>query len=275
LNTKDVVIFGSKHEVFSQLWTNEKKPKAIVILVHGLGEHCGRYSTHFAEHFINNGFAILTFDLPGHGKSSGKRGCIKSAQYLSNIIRGAIDFARKMYPDVPVFMYGHSLGGEIALWYLLQNHPPIQGAVITSPAIRVSQPVSTFKKISARLLSRLIPDLVFANDLDVDKLSRDKGVVKAYKNDALVHDRISTALAAFILNQGEMILSNASKNTIPLLLMVGTDEGIVSQKAIKDFSSRAKKCELKIWPNLYHEIHNEPEKDQVFKYTTDWLNTQI
>ena len=113
--------YNSTYKIFSQIWEPENPPKGVIVLVHGLGEHSGRYRTHFADYFTNEGFSILTFDLPGHGKSSGKRGHIKEYEDFNKLLSAGISHAKKKYPTLPIFLYGHSLGGLIALDYSIQK----------------------------------------------------------------------------------------------------------------------------------------------------------
>jgi alpha-beta hydrolase superfamily lysophospholipase len=127
----------------------------------------------------------------------------------------------------------------------------------------------------AKLMDKLLPAFCMNNGLDIDLLSQDEEVVKAYKTDPLVHDRTSARLGMFILSKGEMVISQASNNKVPILVMIGSKEGIVNKEAVDNYCEQASFVDYKVWPDLYHEIHNEPQKEQVFKHTLTWIKHHL
>ncbi len=263
--------YNSGDKIFSQLWEPENPPKGVIVLVHGLGEHSGRYSTHFADHFSNEGLSIITFDLPGHGKSGGKRGHINTYEDFNKLLSAGISYAKKKYPSLPFFLYGHSLGGLIALDYSIQHKPVINGVIVSAPVLDVNEPIPPVKLVLAKMMNKFFPSFTLDSGLNRNMLSRDKSVIERYNDDPLVHGYTSARMGMYIIEKGAFVRNNAKKISLPTLVMVGSAEGIVSREAIHDFCEQSDKCTEKIWAGLYHELHNEPEKMSVLKFTTEWI----
>jgi acylglycerol lipase len=248
--------------------------RAGIILVHGIGEHIQRYS-HWVEKFKEKGFGVVGVDLPGHGKSDGKRGKLNSYSLTDEMLDFLIAEFKKTFPGIPVFIYGHSLGGGIALQYILQKKPEIKGAVITSPWLRLSFEPDKMKLMLARVMKNLLPSLIQPSGLIVSHISHDQKVIDAYISDPLNHDRISVGLFQSAITAGEYSLKNAGDLNIPVLLMHGSDDLLTSPKGSTEFASKTKMAELKIWEGGYHELHNETFKDDVFSFIAKWLEKQI
>ena len=265
-------IYG-KGSVFFQSWIPSQKPSALLILIHGFGEHSSRYATHFAEFYNNENIGILTFDLPGHGKSSGKKGHIAEPAVLLEIIDKMIKEAKEKYPLTPIFLYGHSFGGEVTLWYTLVRTPPVNGIIVTAPLIGPKEAVPQLKLILAEVMDKVLPSFSLDNGIDVNLLSRDPEIVKQYISDPLVHNKISAKSGMFVINRGQWILDNAQENRNQILVMVGKGEGVVNKEAIDKFCRSAPSITYKVWPNLFHELHNEPEKKEIFEYTLKWIKS--
>lgn len=262
--------------VFQQQWHPVNKSKVgSLILLHGLGEHSGRYSTHFAKFWTENGFSIFTFDFPGFGKSGGKRGHIDQSSCLLKIIDRTIQIAKSINKELPVYIYGHSLGGEIALWYSMTQKTDVSGMILTAPAIGPKEKIPVPKLLLAKIMDRIFPSFALDHGLHTELISKDKNIFKAYQSDPLVHRLVSARYGMMILDQGNYIISHASENVLPTLIMIGSEEGLVKTEAIEEFCQKAPLVELKYWPGLYHELHNEPEKDLVFHYALDWIKRRI
>jgi acylglycerol lipase len=257
--------------IYFQSWMPLNKPAALMIVIHGFGEHSSRYGTHFAEFYTNSNIGLFSFDLPGHGKSSGKKGHIANPPALFEIIDFLLKQIKDEYPQLPVFIYGHSFGGEVALWYSLVRNPHVNGVIATSPLIGPKDAVPTSKLLLARLMEKILPSFSMENGINPNFLSRDSEVVKKYLNDPLVHNQISAKSGMMVINCGQWILENAKSNKNKLLVMVGSDEGVVNKEAIDQFCKSAPNTTYKIWPYLYHELHNEPEKKQIFDFSLNWL----
>lgn len=250
-------------------------PKAVVALVHGLGEHCQRYG-HVAAYFNARHFALLACDRRGHGLSGGKRGHAPNVDVLLDEIGHLVGEAQSRYPGIPVFLYGHSMGGNLVLAYTLKRHPAIAGVISTAPWIQLAFQPSAILVAVANLMRRVFPAFIQKNSLITEHLSRDKAVVEAYKKDPLVHDFISVSAATGMLETAAWLDAYTGKFPLPLLLMHGGADQITSSKASAAFAKRVEgDITWHLWENFYHEIHNEPEKEEVLDVMTEWMDGVI
>lgn len=266
-----------------QGWTAEGAgggPKAAVCLVHGLGEHVGRYA-HVAQALNDAGYAVLGFDQRGHGKTPGRKGVTPPFDRLLDDIQLLLDEAGQRFPGRARFLYGHSMGGNLVLNYALRRKPgagDVAGVVATSPGLRTAFKPPAAKVAAGKILYRLAPNMVMPNGLELAAISRDSSVVQAYIADPLVHDKMSARLGLDILQQGEWALAHAAQfPRIPLLLVHGACDRLTSAAATEAFAGRVQaaghgECTLKIWPDCYHETHNEPEKARVIQYMIEWMD---
>ncbi|HED23944.1 MAG TPA: alpha/beta fold hydrolase [Firmicutes bacterium] len=262
-------------KLYTRMWEPDARIKGTICLVHGLGEHSGRYK-HWADLLAGAGYATLSFDLRGHGRSGGRRGDTPSFDRYADDITILIEEATNRYPGKPAFIYGHSLGGLLVLYYLVQRRPQLKGAVITSPGLKTMANNQNGKILAARILGSLIPRAAIANGLDVNGLSRDRNVVEAYKQDPLVHDRISLRAGKEMFNAIEFVYDKASSINLPVLLMHGTADRITYAAGSKELAALLPgQCTLKLWDGYFHELHNEPEKEQVFSFLQKWLDDQL
>lgn len=257
--------------LYFQGWQPDSPPRAVVCLVHGLGEHSGRY-VHVAAALNAAGYSLLGFDLRGHGKSGGPRGHTPTYDTLMDDIGRLLDEATRRYPGKPQFLYGHSLGGNLVLNYALRRKPAIAGVISTSPGLRVANPLPPLQVALAKVMNKLQPGMQMANGLALDGLARDPEVIRAYTNDPLVHNKISVRLAMGMLDAGEWALAHAAEFPVPLLLAHGTADRLTSAPASQEFAAKVRgDCTLKLWEGFYHETHNEPEKAEVLAFMIDWL----
>lgn len=266
---------GDGLRLYAQLWEPDAEVRAVVNLVHGLGEHIGRY-THVASALTAAGFAVLGFDLRGHGKSEGQRGHAPSWDTLMDDIGLFLSEAETRLPGQALFLYGHSLGGNLVLNYVLRRKPRLAGAIVTSPMLRTAFQPPVWKIKLGEALYNLWPSFALSNELDVKGLSHDPKVVEAYVNDPLVHNRISARMAMDMLRNGEWAIAHASELALPLLLMHGANDPVCSPKASEEFAQNAPgDVTLKLWDGHYHETHNEPEKDKVLQAVIEWLTAHL
>ncbi len=258
-------------QLFAQDWPPEGKPRAVVCLVHGLGEHSGRYA-HVAGALTQAGYTLLGFDLRGHGRSAGQRGHAPSYKALLDDIDHLLEEATQRFPDRSRFLYGHSFGGSLVLYYTLQRRPQLAGAIVTAPLLRTAFQPPVWKISLGKMLYSLWPTFSMTNEVDPKGLSHDPEVVRAYVNDPLVHNRISARLAMDMLWAAEWTLEHAAEFPLPLLLMHGGADPICSAEASRQFVERVPgDGTFKLWNGLSHEIHNEPEQRQVFDTMIAWL----
>ena len=248
--------------------------KAVIIMVHGLGEHILRYS-YWSDLFRNERIGFAGVDLPGHGRSDGRRGHISSYDLLDEMIDILLDTCKKTFPGIPVFIYGHSLGGAIVLNYLLHHNPKIKGAIVTSPWLRLSFEPSARKLRLAAIMKHILPGLVQPSGLIVGHISHDQDVVEKYRTDPLVHGKISVKLFHDTMAAARYSLLNAAELKVPTLMLHGSDDLITSPDGSREFAGKTGMVELKIWKGGYHELHNELFKGEVFKFIVDWINRRL
>ena len=225
-------------DMYGRGWESEGKPKAAIMLVHGLGEHVGRYD-HVAAALTEKGYALLGSDLRGHGRSGGPRGHTPSYEVLLDDIA---DFGRQVnerYPGLPVYLYGHSLGGSLVLNYVLRRKPDLKGVIATDPWLKMAYKPKAYQLALARLMIGIFPGFTQPNKLVTANLCRDPIVVQKYDNDPLVHDRISAGLFFGIYKNGLWALEHAAEFPLPLLLMHGCADKIISLQACQEFAARA------------------------------------
>ena len=263
-------------DLFGRAWEpDERKPKAVICHVHGLGEHSGRY-VHVAQAFTKAGYAMLSFDLRGHGRSGGARGHIPSFDAFMDDIDLLIEQARSRYPGLPMFLYGHSLGGILVLNYGLRRRPDVKGVLATGPGLHTALELQPVKIALAKVLGALIPTVAMSSGLDAKMISHDPSVVKAYVNDPLVHDRVTLGFGKHMLGATRYALDHAAEFTLPLLLIHGKEDRIAFPSSSTEFAAPLKdKCTLMLWDGLYHEVHNEPEKAEVLNVMTIWMDARL
>jgi alpha-beta hydrolase superfamily lysophospholipase len=263
-------------ELFVKDWllNDEAEKRGAVLIVHGLGEHCERYA-HTADFLNQNGFEVRGYDQRGHGKSGGNRGEIPTETALLEDAKFVYeDFARNR-AEQP-FLLGHSMGGGIAIRAAIDKFITPRGVILSSPAITAK--LSLSEKLQLKL-GRMTPNIAVSNGLKVKYISHDNQVVEDYKNDELVHDKITPRLANFILDSGQETLKRAANFHIPTLLLIAGDDRLVDAGGAKELFAKLPKdsATMHIYDNLYHEIFNEPEVERakVFANLKHWLLQQI
>jgi alpha-beta hydrolase superfamily lysophospholipase len=255
-----------------------KKPKALVALVHGLGEHVGRY-VHVGKALTDAGYALVGFDLRGHGRSGGARGHSPSLDAYMQDTRQFFKFLVQRYPDIPHFLYGHSLGGLLVLSYAIQYSNGLKGVIVTGAALRSALQEQKARVAMAKILGSIAPAMTIPSGLDAQALSHDPVVIQAYINDPLVHDKTSMGLGKSALTAIDLCFTRAREFAPPLLIMHGKADKITFPSGSDDFASLARETNrdvtLKLWDDMYHEIHNEPGQAEVFKVMIEWLDKHL
>ncbi len=261
--------------MYARSWEPESSPKACVILVHGLGEHIGRYE-HVGLALTQAGFVLSGYDLRGHGKSGGVRGHTPSYDALMNDVERFLDLAARRYPNLPRFLYGHSMGGNQVINFALRRQAKLKGVIATGPWLKLAFEPPASKISLGKLMNHIFPGFIQASGLDTKALSHDANVVQAYENDPLVHDKISARLFVEMYQSGLWAFEHAKEFPLPLLLMHGSKDSLTSPEASRQFAAAAgDKVTLRIWDGLFHEIHNEAEKAQVLAVMIGWLDERL
>lgn len=256
-------------KLYGKCWV-PRDPLAVVCLVHGWGEHIGRYE-HVANHLNKSGIVVYGIDLRGHGHNPGKKGHAKS-QDLWDDVESLMKYARLRHLDTPLLLYGHSWGGNIVSNFLLRrNSAEIRGVVLSSPWLKLSFEPTRFQVLLAKWMSGVYPAFTQSNELEPGHLSRDLSVGEAYLNDPLTHTKISAGLFKEAVANGHYALNHANQISKPVLIMHGTDDNITSAKASEEFAGSALDARLKLWPDMRHETHNEYGNEDVLDFVSQWI----
>ncbi len=249
--------------------------RGVVIVVHGLGEHAGRYD-HVARRLNQWGFAVRGYDQCGHGESGGARGGLPTDTRLLDDLADIVDSTRaRTGHKVPVILLGHSLGGLVAARFVAQAIRPVDALVLSSPALDPG--LSRFQKLLVAVLPQLVPNLRVGNGLKPEFISHDPEVVAAYRADPLVHDRISARLARFIAQIGPQTVAMAAQWVVPTLLLYAGDDRLVNPRGSRIFAAAAppQAVQAVCFDTLYHEIFNESDSAPVFGTLKAWMDPQF
>lgn len=250
------------------------RPRAVVLLVHGLGEHAGRYDG-LARLLNHWGYAVRGYDHYGHGQSGGARGTLPHPHRLLEDLADLVESTRKRRPGLPLVLLGHSLGGLVAAGLVARRIVPVDALVLSSPAL--APRLNPLQKLLLAIVPRVAPNLTVRNGLDPEFLSHDPGIVQAYRNDPLVHDRVSGRLARFITQEGEVVRSVARRWSVPTLLLYAGDDRMVDPKGSEAFAAAAPRevVSAQSFPGCYHEIFNDPRGQAVFTLLRQWLDARF
>lgn len=247
----------------------------VVVLVHGLGEHAGRYEA-LASRLNEWGYAVRGYDQYGHGESSGARGSLPATARLIEDLADVLESTRQRFgAGTPLILLGHSLGGLVAASLVARNGAGIDALVLSSPAFAAG--LGGFQKFLVATLPRLAPNLAVGNGLDPAFLSHDPQVVTAYRRDPLVHDRISGRLAAFITEEGPQVVRQAGGWRVPTLLLYAGADKLVDPQGSREFAAAAPSgvVTAHCFEPLFHEIFNELDSEPVFEVLRQWLDERF
>jgi alpha-beta hydrolase superfamily lysophospholipase len=272
-------------ELFTQSWPASPRgpggARGLVVLVHGLGEHCGRYG-HVARRLAAQGFDVVGYDHRGHGRSPGPRGGVPAEDTLCADLGRVIAAARRESGG-PLVLLGHSLGGLVAGRFVAEGlaakpapwWQPVDVLVMSSPALDPG--TNALQKFLLSTVAPMLPNLAVNNGLKVDWISRDPAVVKAYDDDPLVHDRITGRLGLFVAKHGPAVIAAAQGWKTPTLLMWAGADRCVAPAGSAAFAAAAPRAcvTARAWPGLFHEIFNEPEQEDVLAALDAWLATAV
>jgi len=260
--------------IFACAWKPDLPPQAVIILVHGLGEHIGRYE-HVAKMFTDHQYAFVGADLIGHGKSGGQRGHADSFDDFLNDIDKLVQETNARFPGIPKILYGHSLGANLILYYAIKRDLTIAGLMVSSPGLDITK-VPPLKYAIGKLMYTFYPRFSLTNSLDVTGLSHDQAVVKAYVNDPLVHPMISARVGLDLINLGKWLRENSISIKAPILLFHGDSDRLVNISGTREFVKNYKgDLEYVEFPGGYHELHNDTNKNELFEKMLGWISAKV
>jgi alpha-beta hydrolase superfamily lysophospholipase len=261
--------------IYYQYWSPSGAFRANLLVVHGLAEHSGRYMN-LVNRFVPMGYAVYGFDHIGHGKSGGRRCYVQRFQDFIETLKNYVDRIRGLKPGVPLFLVGHSMGGLIAASYLLDPGSGVSGAILSGPGIKAPGSLSGTLIFIGKVLSVLTPKAPIIQ-LDAENISRDPAVVNAYRNDPLVYTgKITARLGAEMLKAMQYAAANAGSITLPLMIVQGGADKLVDPAGAQLLYDRvsSKDKSIRIYESLFHEVFNEPEREQVLNDVEHWLQAR-
>ena len=265
-------------ELPGRAWCADQ-PRALVAIVHGLGEHSARYAA-LAEALVDGRFTVVALDLPGHGEASGSRGDAASWIFLRDFVVPAMFTVPRgmpgQPPDLPVVLLGHGLGAVLALDYALAHPRSLLGVVASGPALK-SPPPPPLKLALARLARALAPGKGFPHGLDESGMSRDSEVLHQRATDPLMHDRISPRLYFGLEEARQRVLAEARRISVPTLVLQGASDRVIDPKGALEFNVAAPHgmARLITYKNAYHEVFNDLDRDKVIRDLTGWLDAIV
>jgi alpha-beta hydrolase superfamily lysophospholipase len=245
-------------------------PRGRLVIVHGLGEHIGRYE-HVGAHLASRGWDVVGYDQRGHGRSPGKRGALRDADDLLADLTAVLDAVRPA-ATVPFVLFGHSMGGLVAAQFVAESRRPVDALVLSSPALDAG--LGLAQRLQLAIGLALVPDLAMGNQLDATKISHDPEVVRRYQTDPLVHDRVTARLAKSLVDGGAAVLAHAARWSVPTLLLWAGSDRLVSPAGSAAFAAAAPASVVTAqrFDALYHEILNERDAGPVFAALDAWLD---
>lgn len=257
-----------------RIW-NAETPVAVVNIIHGLGEHCGRYD-HLAQYLNAQGISVYAVDLHGHGRTAGKRGVAKSVNVLTGDVSALLKFSTLQNPKLPHFLMGHSMGGNVVLSFGLQYpQSPYRAIIAQAPLIKPAETVPAILKTVMAGLIKIAPNIAMKAKLDKEKISTLIAQQDAYITDLLNHGALGGALALSLFERGNAIEREAADYPYDVLITHGTDDRLTDYAASQTFAANCPRADFISYPGSAHEIHNDLHRDKVYADLSAWLLKRV
>ena len=253
-----------------------KEAKAVIVLVHGMGEYSRRYEQTVVPELLKQSFAVVSYDQFGHGLSEGKKGDHPGYDCILDGLDQVLDKAQNLFPSLPTFLYGHSMGGNVVINYALRRKNNLSGVIATSPFLKLAFEPPAWKMAFGKIIEHIYPSLTMPNELDAQALSKDQKEVEAYLNDPMIHDKVSTRFSLAFMKTGEWAVMNASSLKTPMILLHGTKDRITSHLASKEFAENSKgMVDFHPIDNGFHELHHDLERQMILNIICGWIEKRI
>lgn len=255
------------------MWKWEcEEAKGMIIIVHGAGEHHLRYEW-LAKKWNQAGYSVIMGDLPGQGSTKGKRGHISSFSQYITTVEGWFEEARRA--QVPVHLLGHSMGGLVVIRTMMEKQLPVASVILSSPCLGLAAPPAKAKQLAARAFHQLIPRFQANSGIDGQKTTRNSEIQEAYENDPLRVRKVSLRWYQELVKA--MNISHKNVDTfpdVPLLILQAGEDYVVNKFSVRQWFNEVTLIEktYKEWPSLYHEVFNEPERENVFEYARSFID---
>ena len=261
-------------KLHGRLWKSDY-PQAVLLIVHGFGEHSGRYAE-LAEYCVSQGISVMAYDKRGHGLSEGKRGLLLSwEEHREDADQASREVSRR-FPHLPQFILGHSMGATVALDYVLSSDFKPRGLIVSAPALGAPG-ISPMLLTISRILSAIVPRLILKTGMDVDAISRNPEVCRAYREDPLVHGKASVRLSTELDDVQKRIHGGAGHFVCPMLVTYGSEDRLAPHQPIEKFYTQVGSTDktLQVFEGAFHELHNDLVKDDVLHLYTNWILSRL
>jgi alpha-beta hydrolase superfamily lysophospholipase len=261
-------------ELYYQSWHPQGLTKAVLIIIHGHGAHSGIFGL-MVEYLIEHNYAVYSFDLRGNGRSPGQRGYVNSWAEYREDLKSFIDLVKAKEAPQDLFLIGQSMGGTIALDYVLRESTQLKGLILLAPALGLG--VSSWKLLAAKILSGILPRFSLATGIDFSAASRNPKAVAACKEDPLRHSRGTARLATELLNTIEWIGASIAEIKVPLLILHGGADTVTLPQSSRIFFERLTLAdkERQEYPGSYHELHSDINYQEVLEDMEDWIQRHL
>lgn len=266
--------FELDNKKFRSVYYDSEKNNAIIVLIHGLGEHIGRYKE-WASEFNKYNYLVCGFDLIGHGKSDGQRGYIKSLDNFYDSIDYFLEKVSSEHPRKDIILYGHSMGGNIVANYILERNPRIKATILSSPWFSLASKPNIFRVLLAKTMNKIYPKFSDKTGLNVNFISSLDHEVKKYETDKLVHSKITPRLFLSIYSKGKSVIKKSKHLRIPTFVFHGSDDQITNCGISEEFSNNNSEIEFKKYEKGYHELHHDFCREELLNDILDWLSVKV
>lgn len=257
--------------IFARGWQPTGPPLSVINFIHDMGDHSGRYEA-WGQLFAGKGYAFLAADLRGHGRSDGPRGHAASYRLLQQDIDVFLEQSSRLFPEASPILYGQGMGGNLAINYVIAGQTRLHGLIAASPWLIKAFKLPLGKKAMARFFKKLSPPMPLGRIIEPANLTRNREAVLSYRNDPLVHRNVSAGLFHALDRYGRHALRNVYRINVPFLLLHGSADRITSHRASEQFvMNTSTMTRFRSFPGAYHELHNEPERREVFESILAWL----
>lgn len=274
---RDVSLTTADRKTLRGRWWRRPSARGVVVVAHGFGEHGGTYGNTAEAMGSALDLDVIAFDLRGHGRSSGRRGVVRRYEDLVSDLAHALDWASRNRPDLPLFLLGHSNGGQVALRVALAPAVPIDGLIISNPALRIAVPVPPHLLRIALFLNKYAPWMTLPTEVQVERLTRDTAMQQQYRADRLRHNRMSAPLFFGMVQGGQMLIDRAPEIRSPIVMVIGGQDPIVDPTAARELYDRlgSEDKTLLLYPKMLHEPLNEVGREQVLDDLARWIEPRL
>ncbi len=261
--------------IYGKYWAPENDVRGVICLVHGMGEHCNRYE-HLGNFFSDKNIALIAYDQRGHGKSEGKRGHTPSYEHLLQGVENLLYKAKELFPEQPLILYGHSMGGNLALNFAMRKKPVLHGVIASSPWLRLAFEPPAIKVKLGQWMRKIYPAFSQSTELDAKAISRIADEVSKYEKDPLVHDRITAMMFTSVYEAGNWAMENTEELELPTLIFHGSGDQLTSHQASREFAGKVQgDVTFQLFENAYHEIHNDTSKAELLQLLEKWVEEHL